>query len=175
MALTKLKKETIIEDVVGLLETAKATVLVDYQGLTVAQLQSLRKIVSEKGCQARVVKNRLVQKALASKKISSAESDANLVGMLLYVFSFDDEIAGAQAVAEFLKQNPEIKLEFKGVVFADGKFSDGKTAKKLSQLSSKEQMLAELVATLSGQLPSVVNSLGQQLPVLIASLEADKQ
>ena len=58
MAITKDKKNELVADLTELLSNAKATVFAKYQGLTVAELQELRKVAREKGVKIKIVKNR---------------------------------------------------------------------------------------------------------------------
>ena len=58
MAISKAKKETLVADLTALLADAKLTAYARYQGLTVADLQDLRRAAREAGVQIKVVKLR---------------------------------------------------------------------------------------------------------------------
>ena len=64
MAISKAKKETLVADLTALLADAKLTAYARYQGLTVADLQDLRRAAREAGVKIKVVKNRLVRVAM---------------------------------------------------------------------------------------------------------------
>src|SRR5689334_11025376 len=145
MALTKDKKHEIVAEVADLLANSKMTVVAKYQGTTVKALQGLRREARGNGTQVKVVKNRLVIQALkATDSLKDVEVNA-LEGMLLYAFNSEDEVAPAQILADFAKANPT--LEFVGAISAEGKFLDATDVKALATLPSKENLIAQVVAT----------------------------
>ena len=91
MAISKDKKNELVADLTELLSNAKATVFAKYQGLTVAELQELRKMARESGVKIKVVKNRLVK--VAMKEIAAyKDTDASgLTGQLLYALGTDED------------------------------------------------------------------------------------
>ena len=66
MALSKDKKQQVVQDVNDLLSSSKMTVVAKYQGTTVKALQGLRKDARANGTKVKVIKNRLVIQALKS-------------------------------------------------------------------------------------------------------------
>ena len=74
MAISKAKKDTLVADLTALLSEAKLTAYARYQGLTVADLQELRKAAREAGVKIKVVKNRLVKVATPILPVSPASS-----------------------------------------------------------------------------------------------------
>ena len=64
MAITKDKKNTLVADLTKLLSDAKLTAYANYQGLSVAELEELRKAARELGVKIKIVKNRLVKVAM---------------------------------------------------------------------------------------------------------------
>ena len=60
MAISKDKKQQLVADLNELLSDAKMTVFAKYQGLTVAEMQELRKAARENNVKIKIVKNRLV-------------------------------------------------------------------------------------------------------------------
>ena len=64
MAISKAKKDTLVADLTDLLSNAKLTAYARYQGLSVADMQDLRKTARETGVKIKVVKNRLVRVAM---------------------------------------------------------------------------------------------------------------
>lgn len=170
MALSKPKKDEVVSEVAELLKTSKMTVVAKYQGTTVKALQTLRRQSRDNGTKIKVVKNRLVIKAVqATDALKDADTSA-LQGMLLYAFNGNDEVAPAQSLKEFAKQNPTI--EFVGAITAQGKFIGADEVKALADLPSKEQMVAQVVATLLSPVNDVVSGLGGNLHGLLDGIEA---
>lgn len=155
MALTKAKKHEVVAEVGQLLADSKMTVVAAYQGTTVKALQTLRRDARSGGTQVRVVKNRLVIKAIeATDGFQQADTSA-LTGQLLYAFNAEDEVAPAQALAAFGKTNPS--LQFVGAFTTDGTFIGADDVKAVAALPGKEQLRGMLVGTLAAPLSGFVN------------------
>jgi len=170
MALTKAKKDEVVSEVAGLLQTSKMTVVTKYQGTTVKALQTLRRQARDNGTALKVVKNRLVIKALASNDTFKDVDVSSLEGMLLYAFNDQDEVAPAQVIANFAKTNPT--LEFVGAFSADGTFLTADEVKALATLPGKEQLIGEVVAMLLSPVNDVTNALSGNLHALLDGLAA---
>ncbi len=170
MALTKDKKQVVVTEVVDALTKSKMTVVAKYQGTTVKAIQQLRRDARENGTSLRVVKNRLVVKALQNVDTLKGVDTGALKGQLLYAFNENDEVAPAQALATFAKLNPTI--EFVGAISADGKFLNADEVKALATLPGKEQLIAQVVATLLSPVNDVTNALSGNLHALLDGIEA---
>jgi len=170
MALTKTQKQEVIEEVSELLKNSKMTVVAKYEGTTVKALQGLRRDAKENGTKVKVVKNRLVIQAIkATDNVKDTDTSA-LEGMLLYAFNGEDEVAPAQSLHTFAKQNPS--LQFIGAITADGKFISSDEVKALAVLPGKNQMLAGIINTLNGPVNGVMSGLSGDLHGLLKALEA---
>lgn len=150
MALTKTKKHEVVEEVAALLASSKMTVITKYQGTTVKALQALRRDARENGTKVKVIKNRLVVKALEQNEKFKAVDATVLEGMLLYAFNGTDEAAPAQSIAQFARTNPT--LEFVGAIAGDGTFINAEDVKAIASLPGKEQLRAMLVGTIAAPL-----------------------
>ncbi len=170
MALTKIKKQEVVSEVIDLLENSKMTVVAKYEGTGVKALQSLRRDAQQNGTTVKVVKNRLVVQALKGSDKFNKIDIAPLQGMLLYAFNSVDEVAPAQSLHNFAKLNPN--LEFIGAFSADGSFLDAATVKALALLPGKNQLIAGLINTLSGPIQGIVSGLSGNLHGLLQGIEA---
>jgi large subunit ribosomal protein L10 len=155
MALTKVKKHEVVDEISALLNDSKMTVVAAYPGTTVKAMQTLRKQAKENGTTVKVVKNRLVIKAIQSNESLKDVDTAAIKGQLLYAFNSEDEVAPAQALANFAKTSPT--LEFVGAITAEGVFIGADDVKALAALPSKEQLRAQLVGIISAPLSGFVN------------------
>lgn len=155
MALTKVKKHEIVAEVNELLASSKLTVISAYSGTPVKALQALRKQAKTGGTEVRVIKNRLVIKALASQDNYKDVDTSSLKGMLLYAFNPDDEVAPAQALASFAKTQPN--MTFIGAITAEGILIGADDVKALASLPSKEILRAQLVGTLAAPMSGFLN------------------
>jgi large subunit ribosomal protein L10 len=170
MALSKDKKQVVVSEVTDALSASKMTVVAKYQGTTVKAIQQLRRDARESGTSLRVVKNRLVVKALQDVDALKDVDTSALKGQLLYAFNEQDEVAPAQALAAFAKMNPTI--EFVGAISAEGKFLNADEVKSLATLPGKEQLIAQVVATLLSPVNDVTNALSGNLHALLDGIEA---
>jgi large subunit ribosomal protein L10 len=173
MALTKQKKQEIVTEVQELLDSSKMTVITKYQGTSVKSLQQLRQQGQENGTTLKVIKNRLVKKAIEANDTLKEVDTTQLSGMLLYAFNMQDEVAPAQVLAKFAKTEPSI--EFVGAISAEGKFLTADEVKSLSVLPGKEQLIAGIASTLQSPTRGVIGSLSSQITNIISGLEAKAQ
>lgn len=170
MALSKNKKDEVVAEISDLLAGSKMTVVAKYQGTTVKALQQLRRDAKANGTKVKVVKNRLVIKAMQANDAYKASDVAGLNGMLLYAFNDADEVAPAQSLHAFAKANPTI--EFVGAFDASGKFMNADDVKALATLPGKNDLIAQVVATLLSPVNDVTNALSGNLHALLDGVEA---
>lgn len=170
MALTKDKKHEVVKEVADLLSASKMTVIAKYQGTPVKAMQALRKNGRDNGTVIKVVKNRLVIKAVESTETMKGVDTGVLTGMLLYAFNGNDEVSPAQTLANFAKTQPTI--EFVGAVSGEGKFLSAEEVKALAALPGKNDLIAQVVATLGSPLNDVMNGLSGNLHALLDGIEA---
>lgn len=170
MALTKQQKQDIVEEVSQLLDNSKLTVVAKYQGTTVKSIQELRKSAKDNHTTVKVFKNRLVIKAINSSERLASIDTSGLNGQLMYAFNSEDEVAPAQALANFAKTNTNI--EFVGAITSDGQFIGSDDVKALASLPSKDQLRAQLVGTIAAPISGFVNVLNGNLRGVLNALNA---
>jgi large subunit ribosomal protein L10 len=170
MALSKDKKHEIVREVAEALGASKMTVVAQYQGTTVKAMQQLRREARGNSTTLKVVKNRLVKKALQDVDTLKEVDITGLKGQLLYAFNPEDEVAPAQVLAAFAKLNPSI--EFVGAISAEGKFLTADDVKALATMPSKNEMIAQVIATLASPLNDSMNALSGNLHALLDGIEA---
>ncbi|HSX23788.1 MAG TPA: 50S ribosomal protein L10 [Candidatus Saccharimonadales bacterium] len=170
MALTKDKKNEVVEEISQLLADSKLTVISAYKGTPVKAMQALRRQARDNGTKVQVVKNRLVIQALKSNEATKQLDTSALTGMLLYAFNSEDEVAPAQAIAEFAKKQPT--LQFVGAITAEGDFMAAEDVKALAALPSKTQLIAGIIGTLNSPVNGVMSGLAGNLHGLLDGLAA---
>jgi large subunit ribosomal protein L10 len=170
MAISRDKKQDLVAELSELLGSAKMTAFAAYQGLTVADLQQLRRAAREQGVTIKVVKNRLVRVALQQSDALKNADTSTLKGQLVYAMSTEDEVAPAQALANFAKTHEALKLT--GAISAEGALLSEAEVKALATLPSKNELIAQVLATLSSPLDGVMNGLSGNLHALLDGVEA---
>lgn len=136
------------------LEAAGAVWVVDYRGLSVKQIQELRRNIRSAEAQMFVYKNTLMHIALSDLEMASM--DEILAGPSAFIFTGEDPVASAKAIKEFAKANEA--LEIKGGIM-DGAFQDADAVKAIADLPSKEELVAKLLGTISNPMRSVAAAL----------------
>lgn len=170
MALTKDKKNEVVAEVSDLLKSSKMTVVAAYQGTPVKAMQELRRKGRDNGTRLKVVKNRLVIQAIRAQDNLKNVDTSSLNGMLLYAFNNEDEVAPAKVLADFAKTQPT--LEFVGAISPEGVFVSADEVKALATLPSKNELIAQVVATLMSPVNDVTNALSGNLHGLLDGVEA---
>lgn len=173
MAISKAKKDTLVADLTALLSDAKLTAYARYQGLTVAELQELRKAAREAGVKIKVVKNRLVRVAMNEIALYKDTDTTGLTGQLVYAISDSDEVAPAKVLAEFAKTHPA--LELAGGFNDTGKSLDQAEITTLAKMPSKNELIAQVVAQLLSPINDTVSGISGGLSGIISGLEAAKK
>lgn len=170
MAISKQKKNELVADLTELLTGAKTTVYAKYQGLTVAELQELRKAAREAGVKIKVVKNRLVRVAMDQIAVYKDTDTTGLTGQLLYAISDEDEVAPAKVLANFAKTHNALNLA--------GGFNDlghslsEDEVKALAAMPTKNELIAQVVAQLLSPVTDSISGLTGGIPGILSGLEA---
>lgn len=170
MAITRDKKQTLVAEMNELLADAKMTVFAQYQGLSVADIQELRRAARESNVTIKVVKNRLVRVAMENNSTYKQTDTSALTGQLLYAVSQEDEVAPAQLLDKFAKTHPALK--FVGAFSGEGLALNADEVKDLAGLPSKNQLIAEVVNQLLSPVNDVTNALSGNLHALLDGVEA---
>ena len=169
MAISKDKKNELVAELSDLLGNAKMTVFAKFAGISVGDMQVLRRAAREAGVKIKVVKNRLVIKAMEGSDAYKDTDKTSLTGQLLYAVSSDDEVAPAQVLDKFAKEHSELELigGFSGI----GANLDTAQVKDLAGLPSKEQLIADVLATLLSPVNDITSGL-DTLPSILNALES---
>ncbi|MDR3298346.1 MAG: 50S ribosomal protein L10 [Candidatus Nomurabacteria bacterium] len=165
MAIDKDKKKQLVADLDNLLSDAKMTVYAQYRGLSVADLQDLRRAARAAGVKIKIVKNRLVRVALNEIAVYKDTDTSGLEGQLLYAVSSEDEVAPAQVLDKFAKDHQA--LELKGAFSGEGASLSTDEVKALAKLPSKDQLIGEVVGMLIGTVNDVTSALSGNLHGLL--------
>ncbi len=168
MALSKEKKQEIIDQVAGFLEDTKITVLAHYDGVSVQAIQDLRRQVRDSGTRVRVIKNNLFVKALDKDSKYKDIERSVIQGQLFFAFNPSDEVAPAQALAAFAKSGQ--KIEFVGAIADDGSFVGADDVKAMASLPTKEQLRGQLVGIIGAPLSGFVGVVRGNISSLLGIL-----
>jgi large subunit ribosomal protein L10 len=129
----------------------------------------LRREARENNVAVTVAKNRLVKLALASHDEYKDAETGVLTGQLALAIG-DDEVAPAQALANFGKTHPA--LEIVGGLTREGKVLTADEVKALASLPSKDVLRGQVVGTIAAPLSGFVSVLNGNLRGLVNVLDA---
>ena len=127
--------------------SSSAGVLTEYRGLTVSEINELRRSLAEGGTRFQVVKNTLMRRAVNDAGV--AELEALLEGPSAVAFVEGDPVAAAKSVVDAAKKYPTLVL--KGG-FMDGKMLSPDEAKALASLESREEMLSKIAGLVKSEM-----------------------
>lgn len=167
----KAQKSEMVNELDGLFDSAGVVVVTHYSGLTVAEMTDLRTRLRETGSQFKVVKNRLVKRALKGKD-GEAASDL-FTGPVGIAFS-EDPVAATKAAVDFAKDNKKLVL-LGG--WMGSTLLDDAGVKALAELPSLDQLRGKLIGLIQApatKVAGVVQAPAGQLARVLQAY-ADKQ
>ena len=139
------EKQAIVEALVERIQGASAGILVDYQGITVAEDTALRTEMRKDEVEYTVVKNTLTRKAL--DKLGMNELDHVLNGTTSLATSAEEPIAPFRIISEYSKKlNDRFNVK---AAFMEGKILSEQEIAELSTLTSKNDLYAKLAGSLN--------------------------
>jgi large subunit ribosomal protein L10 len=171
--LTRAEKQTEIDALKGSLSPAQGLFVMDFTGLTVAEVTELRRKVREANGSYRVVKNTLAKLAVADTP--NQELQQLLDGPAAVAFTVGDSVALAKTLAEFSKSHE--KLRFRGGLI-EGKLLDAQQAKQVAALPTRQELVARLLFVLQSPMRRLVTALAwptKSLAVAIKQVADSKQ
>ena len=153
--MNRLEKASLIQSLKESFANSEASFLVGYKGLSVAQMQMLRREIRSKGGKLKVAKNRLVRRAIGDVD-GACDLDSYLKDQLGVVFASDEFTQVAKVLVDFSKGNPAFRL-VAGCL--DTVVIDTKKISMLAELPSKDVLLAKLCGTLNAPISGVAQVL----------------
>ena len=132
-------KENLVEEIYGEIKDAKASIIVEYRGLSVAKLSELRKQLRKEEATLKVLKNTLISRA------ATKAGYAELEGPNALVVAKKDPCATAKVLTKFAKRNDELVVKG-GIV--EGKVVDAKDVVMVANLPNKEGLLSMFLGCL---------------------------
>ena len=157
MAISKDKKTTLVADLTELLNDSKMVVYAKYEGLTVAELQELRKAAREANVKIKVVKNRLVKVAMKEIAAYKDTDTTGLTGQILYALGSDEDFDAAKVLAKFAKTHKQMELV--GGFNGDGETLSKEEVTTLGNLPTKNELIAQVIDTLLSGVNGIVSGL----------------
>ena len=168
--MNKEQKKQYISDMSTQLDKSEAVIVTHYQGLTVSQLDELRKQMREHGIQFKITNNRITKLALEKtrcKDISDLFSGPTAVAMS------EDAITSAKILTKFSKENQNLKI-LGGIMGTD--ILDVAGVQNVATLPSLEEARAKIVGILRSPAQKIASILlAPASKIAILALEKSKK
>jgi len=148
--MSRADRQAAVAEIVDSFNDAAGAVLTEYRGLTVKQLQELRRSLGANANYA-VVKNTLAK--LAATEAGIEGFDDLLTGPTAIAFIKGDVVEAAKGLRDFAKANPTLVI--KGGVL-DGKPLGAAEVAKLADLESREVLMGKLAGAMLASLSQAV-------------------
>ena len=168
--ISKEKKQSYIKEMTTQFDKSEAVIVTHYQGLTVKQLDELRKKMREHGIQFKITKNRITK--LALEKTRCKELSKLFTGPTAVALS-SDAITSAKILTSFSKENTNLKI-LGGIMGED--ILDVAGVKNVATLPSLDEARAKIVGILSSpaqKIASILLAPGSKIAIL--ALEKSKK
>ncbi|MBN2134638.1 MAG: 50S ribosomal protein L10 [Acidobacteria bacterium] len=154
--MNKVEKTQFIKDFNTEIKDIEWAFLFDYSGLTVEQINKLRRSVRNVNSHYKVVKNNLAKKAIKGTAVEGL-TDA-FVGPVAMAWTSEDPVSLAKALVDFSAESK--KLQFKAGIVS-GKLIEPAEFKQLSSLPSREELLAKLLYVMNSPIRGFVTALNE--------------
>jgi len=163
----KAEKEQLVTELRDKLKSAQSLYYTDFTGLNVKRMTELRRRLKRAGIDYVVIKNTLALRAV---------NESGLVGEKLKgptgLVVGKDPVAAARVLTEFAKEF-EDRPSVKGGLL-QGKAINNAQVKRMASLPSREQMLADLAASMQSPMAAFVGALNGPLYMFAGALDALK-
>ncbi len=161
------EKVKLVDNLHDRLEKAQGVFLVDYQGLSVGDLNQLRSDLRKTHAEFEVVKNRLLK--LASHGTETEAIIDHMKGPSAIALTYDDVIDPAKALVDFAKKFKKLTIKIGQI---SGKELDEAGVKHLAGLPGKDALLGQALSVMQAVPTSLVRVLNGVLTKLMYALKA---
>lgn len=164
------QKEAAVAQLTEQLGKAAFTVLTDYRGLTVEQLQDLRTKLREANAELHIGKNTLIKLAAEANDLEGLTP--SLEGPTALMFAWDDPAQPAKVLRDFVRSSRILSLK---VAVLDGEIVSAERVEVIADLPSREELIAKVVGSVAAPLYGLVNVLSGPQRSLVYALDARRR
>jgi large subunit ribosomal protein L10 len=164
MAKSKEQKKEMLNNIEKNISRAKSVIFARFNNLGVSENNKLRGKLKKENSEYLVTKKTLLNLAMKNSKVKDFDAK-KFDGQIATVFGYEDEVAPAKIIGEFMKENDE-KIEFLGGVL-ENKLMNAEEVTQLAKLPSKDELYAKVVGSLNAPVSGFVNALAGNLRNLV--------
>ncbi len=162
-------KSAIVSQLNDSFSRAKFTVVTDYCGLTVSELQELRIQLRDCDSEIRIAKNTLLKRAVTDT--ASDILSEEFTGTTAIIMGYDDPVAPAKALAKFAEDHEKLQIRAAAL---EGEKISSEDLLALSKLPSKEVLLGQFLSVLNSVPTGLVQVLSGVPRTFLYGLQAIK-
>jgi len=169
--MNRAQKQEVIEGLTSQFADGNPFYLTDASGMTVADVNNLRRACHAKGIQLKVAKNTLIEKAFEATEVDYSEMKELLKGPTAIMFTETANVP-AKLIKEFRKDKEKPIL--KGAFIDSSVYIGDDMIDALAKLKSKEELIGEVILLLQSPIKNVVSALqsgGSTIAGLVKTLE----
>lgn len=170
MAITKEKKQQVVDALAEQIKDAKSAVLLDFKGTTVSDLEDVRNELRQSQASMKVIKKTLIKLALQNAGMN-VENMPVLEGEIAMAFGKESEIDAPKVIGNAVKSKKTMKIL--GGLMED-KFLSVQEVIALSILPTREQLLGMFVGTIAAPVNNLVWGLQDVAGRFVRVLDAVK-
>ncbi len=168
--MNKEQKKNYIEEMTSQFDKSEAVIVTHYKGLTMTQLDDLRKKMREHGIKFKITKNRITK--LALEKTRCKDLSDLFKGPTAVALS-EDAISSAKILTKFSKENENLKI-LGGIMGSD--ILDVAGVNNVATLPSLEEARAKIVGILRSPAQKIASILlAPASKIAILALEKSKK
>lgn len=167
MAISKKKKEELVEQYAQWLQDSEGLVITHYHGLSVKDISALRAEIRESGGEYHIIKNSLAK--IAFDKAGREYEQGVFTGPTAMGISFEDPSRLAKAIKDFSKEHGTVEIKSG---YLDERLMSVDEINALAELPTMEEMRAKLLQTILAPASQLVRTLAEPGRGLAAVLKA---
>ncbi len=169
--MNKEQKTEAVQEIKELIESSEAMYFMDFTGLTVEQVNELRKEMYKSSLKYKVVKNTLTARAIKeSAKYSEHVEKLHeiLHGPTGIVFAYKDPVSPAKILKKYVDKFDKPKLK---VAIVENEAYDSKKLNTLAALPTKEEVISAILGSLNSPASGLVGVLNAVMRDLSSVIE----
>lgn len=164
------KKKQIVSEIAQKLEKANAVYFADFKGMTVSQVDEMRRAFDKENVEYKVYKNTYISFALKDSPAFENVSKSLVLNTSM-AFSYDDPVSPARVMKAISKKYdlPKVKA-----AIVEGRYFTEEGVKAIADLPSREELLSQVVAGVQSPISGLVFTLNGILSSFVYTVEAIK-
>lgn len=171
MPVSRQKKQEVLSELNDAMKSAKSVFFAKNLGLTVKEVQQMRRVLRAQGNSFTIAKKTLLKKA-ASDSVQLEVDDRVLDGPVGAVFAMEDALSAIKLLAKLEKDTK--KIEITGGIF-EGRVLSQADAIALSKLPTRDELLAKLMGSMLAPVTGFVTVNSQLIAGFVRVLDGYRE